>query len=368
MSEGEGGGEKNQRATPKKLDDQRKKGQVAQSQDFPKLLILLVISEMALDLSASSLARLQTLVLLPLGHLEMPFPAALDLVLNGAFGILAYFLLVTIATAMLMRAFGSWLQFGFLFAPEAVKPDIKKLNPVTNFKEKFSGKAFMDLLLNVLKAIFISLVVYAVLSPALGTLILLVTADLQQFWLGLIALFRQVLYFTFAVLIVLSVGDLGIQKFFFARKMRMSHEDLKKESKETQGKPEVKQAQRERSMELLNQPPANDARIEDADMLVVNPTHVAVALYYRPEETALPKLLIKGGDAEARDLIAQAHRHQIPVLQCIRLARAIYPTDVGSYIPRETLRGVAQLYGMLRQLDASLEGDVIEVPDSVFSP
>lgn len=281
---------------------------------------------------------------------------------------MAYFLLLTVAVAVIMRLTGSWLQFGFLFAPEAVKPDINKLNPVTNFKEKFSAKALMTLLLNVVKAIFISLVVYIVLMPAIDVLIKLTVTDIQQYMTGLISLFRRILYSTFAILIVLSIADMSIQKHAFAKKMRMNLEDLKKESKETQGKPEVKQAQRERAMELMEQPPSSNDGVKDADMLVVNPTHVAVALYYRPEETPLPILLGKGGDAQARDMIEQARQHNIPVLQCIRLARFIYSSRVGDHIPREAIRGVAQLYGILRKLEKEFSGDIIEVSDNIFNP
>lgn len=366
MSE-EGGGEKNHKATPKKLEDQRKKGQISQSEDIPKLLILLAISELILDLSSSSLQRLEQMILMPMGQLDQPFLRAMETISLNTLSIMAYFLLLTVAVAIVMRLVGSWLQFGFLFAPEAVKPDIKKLNPVTNFKEKFSGKSFMTLLLNLLKAIFISLVIYIILMPAIDILIKLTTTDIQQYWSGLISLFRKILYFTFAILIVLSVADMSIQKYFFARKMRMNFEELKKESKETQGKPEVKQAQRERAMELREAPPSNQqGALKDADMLVVNPTHVAVALYYRPEETPLPTLLEKGEDAQARDMIEQARQHNIPVLQCIRLARAIYPSQVGDHIPRETIRGVAQLYGILRELEDELSGDIIEVSDNIF--
>ena len=98
-------------------------------------------------------------------------------------------------------------------------------------------------------------------------------------------------------------------------------------------------------------------------MLVVNPTHFAVALLYRPEEAALPQLIVKGVDAEARALIERAKAARVPVIQCIWLARTIYREDVGRYIPRETLQAVAHIYRVLRELDDEAKGEVIEIAE-----
>jgi type III secretion protein U len=100
--------------------------------------------------------------------------------------------------------------------------------------------------------------------------------------------------------------------------------------------------------------------VEDADMLVVNPTHYAVALYYRPGETPLPMIHCKGEDEDALALIARAKKAKIPVVQSIWLARTLYKVKAGKYIPRPTLLAVAHIYQVVRQLEEVTE-DVIQV-------
>ena len=146
--------------------------------------------------------------------------------------------------------------------------------------------------------------------------------------------------------------------------LRMSEEEVRKEFKEMEGDPHVKMHRRSLARQLVDQPVNKETKpVEDADMLVVNPTHFAVALLYRPEETPLPQLIVKGVDAEARALIERAKAARVPVIQCIWLARTIYREDVGGYIPRETLQAVAHIYRVLRELDDEAKGEVIEIPE-----
>lgn len=357
-------GEKNQKATSKKLEDARSEGQVSQSEDLAKLLILISVSEFTLYLAPSNMERLKTLVMHPLGQLHEPFyRALLDVTVKSA-SIAAWFLFLTVAIAMIVRLGSTWLQIGILFAPKAIKPDIKRIDPVSNFKQRFSGQAFSTLLLNFIKLVFIASCLYITIMPSLSDIVVMAYGGIHEYWYGLIKFFRPLLYSTFGVLVVLTLVDFSKQKYFFSKKMRMSFNDLKKEGKETQGNPEIKFAQRERAMELLaeSEEESEPRRVEDADMLVVNPTHLAVALYYRPQETPLPRLLEKGQDASALELIKRAKKAEVPVLQCIRVARAIYPVNTGEYIPRESIQGVAHLYGILRELDESLKDEVIVVP------
>ncbi|CAM9275765.1 unnamed protein product [Ectocarpus sp. 12 AP-2014] len=357
-------GEKNQQATPKKLEDSRKEGQVSQSEDLAKLFILLAISEFTLYFAPGNTERLKDLVRYPLGQLHDPFSRALlDVVVNSV-SVAAWFLFLTIVIAMVVRLASTWLQIGVLFAPKAIKPDIKRLNPVDNLKQRFSGQSFATLFLNLVKLILIASCLYIIVMPALGDLVVMAYGDINGYWYGLMRVFRFLLYSTFGVLVVLTMVDFSTQRYFFSKRMRMSFNDLKKEGKETQGNPEIKFAQRERAMELLAETEAapGPSTVEDADMLVVNPTHVAVALYYRPQETPLPRLLEKGEDSDALELIKRAKKAEVPVLQCIRIARAIYPVNTGEYIPRESIQGVAQLYGILRELDDSLKDEIVVVP------
>src|SRR5690606_30208251 len=121
--------------------------------------------------------------------------------------------------------------------------------------------------------------------------------------------------------------DFALQKYFFAKQLRMSHEEVRKEFKELEGDPHVKMHRRALARQLLEQPPAKPKPVEEADMLVINPTHFAVALFYRPEQTPLPRLIDKATDADARALIARAQAAGVPVIQCVWLARTLYRED-----------------------------------------
>ncbi|MGY2283420.1 type III secretion system export apparatus subunit SctU [Pseudomonas gingeri] len=344
--------EKTEKATPKKLRDAREKGQVGQSQDLGKLLVLMVVSEVALGMADDSVARLEHLMSLTLRRINQPFLSSLTEMTGEATWLLISFILMSVGLAMLMRMVGSWVQIGFLFAPKALKIDFGKLNPISHLKQMFSGQNLMNLLLSILKAVAIGTTLYVSIKPVLGTLVLLADSDLNTYWHALLTLLRSVLRTTLGLLLAIGMIDFALQKYFHAKKMRMSHEDIKKEYKESEGDPHVKGHRRQLAHELLNEEPRTPPKpVEDADMLLVNPTHFAVALYYRPGQTPLPLIHCKGEDDDALALIERARRAKIPVVQSVWLARTLYKVRTGKYIPRPTLLDVAHIYQVIRQLD-----------------
>ncbi|WP_273808401.1 MULTISPECIES: type III secretion system export apparatus subunit SctU [unclassified Pseudomonas] len=356
-------GEKSHQATPKKRREARRKGQVSQSHDLSSLLVLAVVAEAATLMADDSLQRLGRLMLFPLGRLRQPFTATLMETLVQAGQVLLAFSLMTVGVAMAMRVLAAWLQIGFLFAPEALKPDFNRLNPLSQARQMFSGQALMNLLMGLLKAVFLGVVIYSVTRPALGALIALTGTDLPSYWQGLTSLFRRILHNCLGVLLVLAMVDFGLQRYFFARRLRMTEQEVRKEFKEMEGDPHVKLHRRQLARSLVEQAPTAQREVEKADLLVVNPTHYAVALFYRPEQTPLPVLVDKGTDAQARRLIARAQAAQVPVIQCVWLARTLHREPLGHYIPRDTLQAVAQLYRLLRELDAKALSEVIQAPD-----
>jgi type III secretion protein U len=355
--------EKTEKATPKQLRDAREKGQVGQSQDLSKLLVLLVVSEVTFGLADESVARLLHLMTLSFQGVGQPFMHTLEQVASEGASVLVGFILSSVGIAMLMRLVGSWIQIGFLFAPKALKLDFNKLNPFAHAKQMFSAQSLTTLLLSILKATAIAATLYVVVKPSLGTLILLSSTDLTTYWHALLEVFRHILRATLGLLLVIGAVDFALQKYFHAKKLRMSHEDIKKEYKQSEGDPHVKGHRRQLAHELLNQAPTAPPKpVEDADMLVVNPTHYAVALYYRPGTTPLPQIHCKGEDDEALALIARAKKAGIPVVQSIWLARTLYKVKAGKYIPRTTLLAVANIYQIVRQLE-EVTDEVIRIDD-----
>nr|AAK81926.1 RscU [Pseudomonas fluorescens] len=357
-------GEKKHPASAKKLRDQRKKGQVAQSQDVAKLLALTAISEIALFTAETSLQRFQQLMLLPLSRLTQPFTRALEEVLFEGMTVFFSFALVMVGVAITTKLISSWMQFGLLFAPETLKLDFNRLNPISQVKQMFSAQQLMNLLMSIAKACLIASILYVVIWPSLDTLINLATSDLQSYILALIALFRHLLHVCLGMLLVLALIDLIMVRHFFAKRMRMTQVEVVKEYKDMEGDPHVKGQRRSLAYQLAQEEPkVKLPKLEESDMLVVNPTHFAVALYYRPGKTPLPMLVSKGTDDEARTLIRRAKAADVPVIQCVWLARTLYTKKLGASIPRETLRAVALIYRTLRELDDEAKRETLELPE-----
>jgi len=357
-------GEKKHPASAKKLRDQRKKGQVAQSQDVGKLLVLTAISEIALYTADTSMQRFQQLMVLPFSRLDLPFIRALEEVLLEALWMFFSFGLLMVGVAITMKLISSWMQFGMLFAPESLKPDFNRLNPLNQVKQMFSGQSVMNLLMSLAKAFLLGLILYVVIGSSLDALINLANSDLQSYISALIALFRHLLHACLGLLLVLALIDLTLQRYFFAQRMRMTQVEVVKEYKDMEGDPHVKGQRRSLAMQLAQEEPkVKLPKLEESDMLVVNPTHFAVALYYRPGKTPLPLLVDKGTDAEARKLIDRAKAADVPVIQCVWLARTLYRRKNGASIPRETLQAVALIYRTLRELDDEARRETLQLPE-----
>lgn len=359
--------EKTEEATPQKLKESRKKGQVGQTPDIPKLLICIGVMETIFALVDGGMQRLEAMIMLPLGRLNDPFGHAMQEVALDGLMVLLYFCGIVCALIFLLRIIGGWIQFGPLFATEALQPKFDALNPVGHLKDMFSAKQLTTLLTSVLKSIAIGTVFYLAIKPDLGPLAQLAYGDdLNGFWLSVLALFKKIVRETLVLLLVMSVMDFGLQKYFFLKKQRMSHEDIRNEYKQSEGDPHMKGHRRSLSQEILNEAPKprREVALEDADMVLVNPTHYAVGLYYRPGETPLPSMVFKAAGYEAQDIIAEAQSRNVPVIRFIWLTRTLFRTvEEGDYIPRETLKAVAQVYRLLKELeDQQLDG-ILEIED-----
>lgn len=344
--------EKTQKATPKAQRDAREKGQVAKSQDLTKLVVLIAVSECTFGMADESVSSLNRLLTLSMMRPQQPFLRTVGEVVTNGVSVLMGFVLLSVGLAILMSLAGTWMQVGFVFAPKALAVELSKLSPMGQIKQMFSMQKLSSLLLSTVKATLIAVVLYKSVMPVLGKLILLANTDLDTYWHSLMYLFRAMLRNTLGLLLVLAAVDFGMQKYFHAKKLRMSKEDIKKEHKQMEGDPHVKGHRKQLALEFLNSdPPPRAKPVEGADVLLVNPTHYAVALFYRPGQTPLPLIHCKGHDEGALELIERAKRAKIPIVQSVWLARTLHKVKTGRHIPRPTLQAVAQIYLVIRQLE-----------------
>ncbi|KLO03686.1 type III secretion protein, partial [Morganella morganii] len=219
-------------------------------------------------------------------------------------------------------SFVSLMQTRFAVATEAIKFDLKKIDPIAGFKRIFTKKS----LKNLVKAL-ISLIVYL---SAGYTFITLYTGDIYQL---ITALFSEVsesfLYFTgryififILLLMPLLVVDYIVEYFFFFNDMKMEKHEVKQEYKNSEGNQEIKSARKQQHRELLNA--ETKALIKNSDIVVVNPTHIAVAIYLDPENGVMPLITVKGKGMYALAVRRYAEKHRVPVVRDIRLARTLF--------------------------------------------
>lgn len=335
-------GEKTEQPTPKKLRDARMKGQVAMSKDLVSTLMLLAQMATLLLFWRWYLDTLQELVVLPAHYMRVDFevawPAMLAAVTRIAIKLSLPILLVTIAVAVL----SNFIQIGPLLVLEPIKPDIKKLDPIAKLKQLFSMKNLFEFGKSILKVAFLSWLLYLLIRNAIGDLVHLPSGGMGSTVAALISLLQSLAFYTGMAYTVVAVADYGFQKYQHTKGLRMSKEEIKREYKESEGDPKIKGKRRQLHQELI----AEDvrSRVKKSTVLVTNPTHLAIALYYEPGQTKLPVIIAKGQGDRAAAMRKIAEEEGIPVMRNIPLARALYSsTDIEQFIPSEFIEPVAEV-------------------------
>jgi flagellar biosynthesis protein FlhB len=335
---------KTEKATPKKRQEARAKGQVARSMDANGAVVLMA-SVLALSaFGPAMLHRMQEATVGVLAWIETP-----DVVDRKGVGELfmtvgmhiAVAAIPVVAICTLAGIVISVGQVGFKPSPKALAPDFKKLNPLTGAKNIFGVNAIFESVKNVLKIGAVGGIVALVVFPKLEEMAALVGMPAQQLLPHLASLILRIAQWGALAYLVIAVADYLYQKHRFEKNLKMDKEEVKREHKQQELPSEVKGAQRRRAMELAR------ARMMDAvptaDVVVTNPTHFSVALKYDGENPA-PVVVAKGTDHLALRIRREAAAHGVAVVPDPPLARALYGSvEIGRMIPEELFQGVAQL-------------------------
>ncbi|WP_298697946.1 flagellar biosynthesis protein FlhB [uncultured Brevundimonas sp.] len=353
MAEGADPESKTEEATPRKLEDARKKGDVAKSPDVGSALALMGASGVILmggSWFASSLAeQLVPFIAAPhamLGALEGDGGMALGAqVLWAAAPLFAAVMFAVI----LGGAGGNLAQSGLVFSAEKMKPKWDKVSPMAGFKRIFGPDGLMQFVKTFAKLIAIAAVCWWVLKPHAGEIQML--AALSP--VSLLPLARDLVAALLAAALVflgLTAGaDYLWQRMRFAKRMRMTKEELKEDYKQSEGDPHVKarlkQIRMQRSRKRMMQ------AVPTATVIVTNPTHYSVALRYEPDKgDAAPVCVAKGVDALAMKIREVAREHSVPIVENVPLARALYAAvEVDEIIPREHFEAAAKVIGFVMQ-------------------
>ncbi|HEX8188313.1 MAG TPA: EscU/YscU/HrcU family type III secretion system export apparatus switch protein [Pyrinomonadaceae bacterium] len=337
-------GEKTEQPTAKRLRDARRKGQVARSHDLSSA-VLLVVSVAVLYLAGGHVAAWAGGAMREQLEQAATYRGPLDqaAALGALFGgvkAMAFVLAPLFAALLVVALLANYFQVGSVFSFETVKPNANKLNPAEGFKQKFlKARPYVELGKTALKLVIASVVVGAALWGARRDIVELTRQPAQ-----LAASYAVSLIFTIGLrvgLAFLAIGaaDYFLQRYFHRRELMMTKHEVKEEYKETEGNPLHKSLRRARHREILMQ--AMMDAVRRANVVVVNPTHLAVALNYERDQMAAPTVVAKGADLMAAQIRKIAEEADVPVMRDVPLARALYELEVDAEVPEELYESVA---------------------------
>lgn len=343
--------ERTEEATARRRQDFRERGQVARSREVNNVAVLLgglVLLTFSAPVAYSALVGEMRFALGDALARPVTMQSAQELLGGatlrgmGALAPVACGLLVV----GLLAAYG---QVGLMVTPESVMPKLSKVDPVRGLKRVFSLRALMVAGLALVKLAIIAAVFYLAVRSRLPALFPLVEARAGEVFGTLCRTVAMVSFQVCAVLVVVALADFGYQRWEHERKMRMTRQEQREEMKRLEGDPLVKSRIRQMQREVASRRMMQD--LPDADAVVTNPTHYAVALRYDAAAMEAPKVVAKGRDYLAEKIKEVARQHSIPFVEDPFLARALYRSvEVGQEVPYALYQVVARVLSYVYQL------------------
>jgi type III secretion protein U len=345
--------EKTEKATPKKLKDARKKGQVAKAQDLPAAFTFVVSISGALASVGyffQEIGGFMVMMFREVATADNDFMGKAPGYLSTALNIILSTSLPLMMMVCVVGLLVGFLTVGPVFSMEALKFDLKKLNPVEGIKQKFKLKVLIELLKSMAKitgaAIIIGMVIWQSLPQIITTVLMPVigSAMVVNDFLETVAI-RVGIFF-----LLIAIFDLAFQKKNFAKEMKMEKFEVKQEYKDTEGDPLIKGKRREQFREIAYQDGPRAAK--RARAIITNPIHIAVALKYNPEEEPAPIILTMGMGVLADQIIKIGLENKVPIMRNVDLARELYTKGhISDYIPEDTYEAVAEILKWIKSLE-----------------
>ena len=339
-----GDDEKTEEPTSRKLEKAREEGQVARSTELPAASVTIAALGM-LYLTGDTLIHKMAEAFVSgfnfdrkLVHSPNLLPAIFGHEVLESFILIAPLLLLTITIAIA----SSGATGGFLFSTKAIAPKGSKLNPLNGLKRMFGTKALVELGKALLKFTLVTGMVAWVLYDNVSTLNNIGKMAFEPAMAVAGQLLAKSALIMACALILIAAIDVPFQRWEFMKSMRMSKQEIKDEMKDMEGRPEVKAQIRRRQREMANRRMIDN--VKDADVVITNPEHFAVALSYDPNGDSAPILLAKGADEVAARIRAEAEKHGMEIFRAPPLARALYfTTDLDQPVPEDLYYAVAQV-------------------------
>ena len=347
------GGEKTEMPTPKKLRDARQKGQVCTSKDIVSTALLIVLMYLVAALVGRFIEEIEGLF----AYIGRSYGLSTQDAIREAGGLATWIVCKYsfgfVLVAAVVGVVANMVQVGFLFTGEPLKPNLSKLNPAEGFKRIFAMKNVFEFLKNCLKVVFLGFLIYKLIMASYQELLPLCYGTVDDMMPILKVILARLAAYTAFGYIVIAIVDRLFQQKNFTKQMMMTKDEVKREYKEMEGSQEVKQAQRQFRDEILNGPDPVKATRE-SDVVVTNPTRLAVGLRFRKDEAPLPKVTVKGAGNIAALIRRTAMEEGIPLVENVPLARELYAKmKIEEFIPADLAEPVAEVLKWVKELNDS---------------
>lgn len=346
---------KTESATPRRREEARKRGQVARSVELNTALGMLgalIVLQLASSFMMSELAKVSTGAWGHLDRHEISLGEIQRLAL--VFGVeLAFILAPLLIGVALVGVLTNVIQVGVNFSPEVVQFKPENLNPVQGFGRIYSRRSAIELVKGLVKVVLVGWVAWWTVSGRLDQVLNLMNSDMLLFWGAIGSLSTALILRVALALLVLAALDYWYQKYEFEESIRMSKQEVKDEYRQLEGDPQIKARIRRLQQDASRRRMLAD--LPTADVVITNPTHLAVAVRYDETSMDAPRVIAKGARLLAQRIKQIAKEHRIPVLENKPLARALYEsTPVGGAVPSALFDAVAQLLAYVYQMQGKL--------------
>lgn len=351
MADDQDDSQKTEEPTQKRLEEAFKRGQIPFSREMSNLFMLVsltfIIISLAPGMMTKTLDYYSHFVTDP-QDIDLSGNNAVDVfievAMNGA-TVLLFPVLATIVAALA----ASLVQNGIVISGESLKPKLEKISPLKGLKRLFSMKSLMEFFKGIIKLVLVGAVAYSAVTPMLPQLELLPTYEMMDILSFLGIVLMRMMIGVCSIMALLALLDLIYQRYDHKKKLRMSKQEIKDEHKQQEGDPHIKGKLRAIRMERAQR--RMMAAIPDADVVITNPTHFAVALKYDEERMNAPFVTAKGQDNIALKMREVAEEHDVPIVENPPLARALFSSaEIDQEIPLDHYQAVAEVISYIYRM------------------
>lgn len=338
-------------ATPKRIRDAKKKGQVAKSGDLSSAVSLFVFTMLIGVLG-------QYVISNGLRFMKRSFQIDYSIDVTGSYAgtmlinsVIQYalFLFPFAIIAVVIGITVNLIQTGFIFTIEPLKPDFKRLNPIEGFKNIVSQKAAFNLVKNILKLVLVFYMTYDNLKESINHILNSGNIGSEKLFYFIMDLLKSLSFNIAIVMFALAIIDYIFQRREYKKNLKMSKQDIKDEYKEMEGNPQMKAARQQRQKQIAMGRMMTD--IPTSTVVITNPTHIAVVLRYDAEKDQAPMVTAKGADYIAEKIKEIAKKNNIPIMENKPLARAMYKkVEIGEPVPIDLYKAIAEILAIVYQM------------------